>query len=106
MPRRHRWYATGHQRSSNRRLPPATRRRILRQYPACWLALPGICVGKSTQVHHIVEHVDGGTDEDGNLVGVCEPCHTRHSAQQSQKRAVDATWDWKRKPEKHPGVLD
>jgi hypothetical protein len=37
-------------------------------------------------------------------VGVCKPCHVRVSAQRSQKRAVASAWDWKRRPEKHPGI--
>jgi hypothetical protein len=57
-------------------------------------------------VHHIEEFVDGGTDDEHNLTGVCKACHTHYSAQQSQKRAVAAAWDWQRRPEKHPGVLD
>lgn len=89
-----------------RELPASTKRRILHQQPACWFEYPGICTHKATQVHHILDVEDGGTDDDENLAGVCEPCHTHYSAQQSQKRAVAAAWEWKRKPEKHPGVLD
>lgn len=74
----------------------------------CWFKYPGICTGwdANIQVHHIIEAEDGGSDDPDNLVAACEACHVHYSAQQSQKRAVEAAWDWKRKPEKHPGVLD
>lgn len=110
--KQNRWAATGHARSSNRRLPERIRRRVLHKHPICWLGLPGICTGKSEEVHHTLEvaDMDGPNDprvrEESLLVGVCKACHTRHSAQQSQKRAVNAAWDWQRKPEKHPGLLD
>src|SRR5690349_9839691 len=94
-------------RNGAKRLPEALRRRVLRKYPTCWLNLPGICLVQSTQVHHKVDAADHGPDDpnpdrEDNLVGVCEPCHTKHSASTSAKRS----WSWKRKPEKHPGVLD
>lgn len=89
-----------------RDLTPAEKRKVLHNQPVCWFRYPGICTVKSTQVHHIVDVEDGGDNEDDNLVGACEPCHTHYSAQQSQKRAVQAAWDWKRRPERHPGVLD
>lgn len=76
----------------------------------CWFQYPGKCIGTGpkaqVQIHHVIEVEDGGTDDDENLVLACAPCHVHYSAQQSQKRAVAAAWDFKRKPEKHPGVLD
>jgi 5-methylcytosine-specific restriction protein A len=95
------WTKRG-ERKGAKRLPESQRRRILRRYPTCWLALPGICTGTSTQVHHVVDAADEGPDDDVNLVGVCRPCHTHYSARASARRA----WDWQRKPEKHPGVID
>lgn len=79
---------------------------MLKEWPHCWLRIPGYCIDASTQCHHVVDAADGGTDTLDNLRGVCKPCHTRHSAQVSQRKSVAAAWDWKRKPEKHPGVLD
>ncbi|MBB2770546.1 UNVERIFIED_ORG: 5-methylcytosine-specific restriction endonuclease McrA [Mycolicibacterium obuense] len=99
------------QRKGRKRLPEPLRRRILARYPTCQLAIPGICTRESTQVHHVIDAADGGPDAeclpDGTpqLVGVCKPCHTRVSAQRAQKRSVAAAWDWKRRPEPHPGVL-
>lgn len=93
-----------------KRLSPALRRKIIARDHArgCWFKYPGICTNwrGRIEVHHLVEVEDGGGDDEDNLVACCKSCHTRFSAQQSQKRAVAAAWDWKRKPEKHPGVLD
>ena len=91
-------------RKGAKRLPEPLRRKVLRNHPRCWFAFPGICTGKSTQVHHVCAAEDGGSDDYENLVGACAPCHTRHSAQESQQRAVAAAWDWQRKPERHPGA--
>ncbi len=92
------------------KLSPAQRKRITDRDRArgCWFKYPGICMGWTAkiEVHHLVEVEDGGTDDDDNLVAACQPCHTHFSAQQSQRRAVAAANDWKRKPERHPGVLD
>lgn len=102
------WPRTGRvsPRKGAKRLPERVRQKVLKEFPYCWLRLPGICTGKSEQVHHVLDAADGGTDDPANLRGVCRACHTRHSAQVSQKRATESAWDWKRKPEKHPGVLD
>lgn len=97
---------TERKKRNSERIPERTRRKVLKDYPLCWLSLPGICIGTSTQVHHVVDDADGGTDDPENLVGVCKPCHTKHSSQVSQAKAVEAAWDWKRRPEKHPGILD
>lgn len=101
------WKQRG-ERKGAKRLPEKLRRRVLHDHPFCALALPGICTGRSTQVHHICDAADFADPNDpridayDNLTGVCAPCHTKHSAQQSARRS----WDWKRKPEKHPGILD
>lgn len=96
-------------RRNKRNTPPLSeriRRKVFKSYPYCWLAIQGICTHKSEQIHHVIEDADGGTNELDNLVGVCKACHTYYSAHDAQKRSVKAAWDWQRKPEKHPGVLD
>lgn len=104
------WDADRPRARQGKKLPPAQRRRIISRDRArgCWFQYPGICTGSRglVEVHHIIEKEDGGQDDDDNLVLACKPCHVHYSAQQSQKRAVTAAWDWQRKPEKHPGVLD
>lgn len=96
-----------------KKLPVTKWRRIVardrRARKGCWFLYMDICLGieqPNVEVHHLVEVEDGGTDDDDNLVTACKPCHTRFSARQSQKRSVKAQTDWKRKPERHPGVLD
>lgn len=93
-------------RNNGNRIPEKLRRKILKQYPYCWLRLEDICTLRSEQVHHVLADIDGGTNDPENLVGVCKPCHVRYSCQDAQKRSVQAAWDWKRQPERHPGVLD
>lgn len=91
------------------RIPEAQRQRIIKRdrERGCWFKYPVICTGWTAkiQVHHLVEFEDGGDDSDDNLIASCERCHVHFSAQSSQKRAVAAANDWKRKPEPHPGVL-
>lgn len=92
-------------RKGKKRLPESQRQRILARYPECWLKIPGRCTGKSTQVDHVIDAEDGGSDEDHNLRGACQPCHEYKSAVNSQRRSVAKQTEWKRKPEPHPGVL-
>jgi 5-methylcytosine-specific restriction protein A len=48
-----------------------TRRRVLAQQPVC-----ARCGAQSTDVDHIVAKRRGGSDDEGNLRGLCHPCHT------------------------------
>ncbi|HEX4725682.1 MAG TPA: hypothetical protein VH333_24435 [Pseudonocardiaceae bacterium] len=41
----------------------------------CTLALPGVCTGVATQVHHIAGKAHG--DDPRLLVACCEPCNGR-----------------------------
>lgn len=97
-------------RKGKKRLPESQRQRVIHRDTArgCWFRYPGICTGMTgeIEVHHLIDAEDGGADDDDNLVAACRPCHVHYSAQQAQKRAVAAASDWKRKPERHPGVLD
>lgn len=103
------WQTRRGHRQGARRLPEKKRRRILNRYPQCWLAIPGTCQGKSTQIHHVRPASDFDEYDDlrnidaeyinGNpqLVGVCAPCHRAETVRQR--------WSWQRQPERHPGVL-
>lgn len=113
VPRPSNWPKGGQKdrrRSGKTKLSAAKRARIIAQSKArgCWFKYPYICTGLDgkIEIHHVVDDADGGTDDDDNLVAACQPCHTHYSAQRSQQKAVAAAWDWKRKPEKHPGILD
>jgi len=52
---------------------------ILARDPLC------ACGAPSTEVDHIVSKAKGGTDEPGNLQGICEPCHKAKT--ESDKRS-------------------
>jgi 5-methylcytosine-specific restriction endonuclease McrA len=94
-----------------RKLPPRLRRKIIARDKAsgagCYFLFLDICTGLDgvVEVHHIIEVEDGGSDDEDNLRAACKNCHQRWSARQSQKRAVKAAWDWKRRKEDHPGVI-
>lgn len=94
-------------RKGARRLPERLRQRILRRYPTCQLAIPGVCTGRSVEVHHhVVDAADGGPDEEWNLRGVCRECHRWLSARRSAERAAGARGGRHlREPERHPGIL-
>jgi 5-methylcytosine-specific restriction protein A len=57
-------------------------------------------------VHHIIEQVNGGTDDDDNLMSVCEPCHERKTQElraELSKRRKAAQKEAKRRS--HPGYI-
>ncbi|WP_246228971.1 HNH endonuclease [Mycolicibacterium psychrotolerans] len=51
----------------------------------CQLRIPGLCVGRATDVDHIVEVADGGSDTLDNAQSCCAPCHRRKTAQHAAK---------------------
>ncbi|AHY84162.1 HNH endonuclease [Mycobacterium phage Tesla] len=100
-------------RKGARRMPEKLRREVIKRDRkmgrGCWFLYTDICLGidqPRVQVHHIIDAEDDGPDDLDNLVTACTPCHVRYSARVSQKRSVAKQNEWKRKPEKHPGVLD
>lgn len=104
------WEQRG-ERKGARRLPEALRQKVIARDRAsgrgCYFGLPG-CLGinqRRVEVHHIRDAEDGGDDHEFNLITACKPCHTTHSARESQRRSVAKQNEWKRKPEPHPGVL-
>lgn len=48
----------------------------------CQLAFPGICTQVATQVDHVIPvwYTQEDDVEDGQLQGVCKPCHDRKSS--------------------------
>lgn len=105
-------YAKRGARKGARRLPERLRLKVLKRdrdlNRRCYFDFSDICTGLTgrVEIHHVVDAEDGGTDDEENLISACRPCHRRQSGIDSQKRSVAAANDWKRKPEKHPGVLD
>lgn len=106
MTRRSGWPATGRhsERRGTKRTPEALRRKVIAKADRCYFSFPDICQWGTgpVEVHHICEAEDGGRDEETNLAAACRPCHTRWSAQQSQRRSVQKQNEWKRKPETRP----
>jgi 5-methylcytosine-specific restriction protein A len=82
-----------HSRSGWGRRPPANayayssgwserRRQVLeRDGYRCQLRY-NVCVGRASQVDHIVQPEAGGTDALENLRAVCRPCHARRTGRQ------------------------
>jgi len=99
-------------RKGARRIPERTRQKVIKRDRElgrdCYFRFNDICLGLTgaLEVHHVIDAEDGGSDEEDNLITACRPCHRRHSAIESQKRSVAKQNEWKRQPEKHPGVLD
>ncbi len=80
---------------------------MLKKYPTCWLAIPGVCTGASQEVHHRWPVAAGGTNDlylpsgEAQLVGVCRKCHARVSVADSAPNGTRVL----REPEPHPGVI-
>ena len=49
---------------------------------ACQLRYADICVGKASQVDHIVQPEAAGGSDLANLRAVCRPCHARRTGRQ------------------------
>jgi 5-methylcytosine-specific restriction enzyme A len=62
---------------------PERRARVLeRDGYRCQLGYPGICIGKATQVDHIVQPEAGGGSDLANLRAVCQRCHATRTGRQ------------------------
>lgn len=69
----------GVRRSTTRPLPPnwkEIRARILERDDLCVICTLNV----STNVDHIIDRFDGGTDDDDNLQGTCQSCHSSKTA--------------------------
>ena len=65
--------------SSPYKLTDAMRKSVLAEDPIC-----RICgVNPSTRVDHIVSRAEGGSDERGNLRGICYACDKKRIGQQA-----------------------
>lgn len=71
----------------------AARRRVfLEQNPTCAAAIPDLCTGQATQVHHVISRSrwPGGYLEESNWAALCQACHqwiTEHP-----RDAEDSGW--------------
>lgn len=41
----------------------------------CEARIADVCAGRGAHAHHILMRSQGGTDDMGNLIWVCPPCH-------------------------------
>jgi 5-methylcytosine-specific restriction protein A len=80
----------------------AVRKRVLeRDGYQCQLRYADICVGRASQVDHIVQPEAGGTNDLANLRAVCRRCHARRTGQQgalAKQRAIAKRHAQQRKP--------
>nr|WP_238270386.1 HNH endonuclease [Paraburkholderia terrae] len=53
-----------------------------RDHGLCQPCLQKGRVTEASQVDHIKAKADGGTDDDGNLQSICEPCHKTKTARE------------------------
>lgn len=70
----------------------AIRKRILRRDYICRMCIKKGKVNRdsvSTIVDHIVNLESGGSNEDNNLQGLCEPCHTEKTNMEARKGRDD-----------------
>jgi 5-methylcytosine-specific restriction protein A len=58
------------------------RRVLVRDGYLCRLRYADICLGKASQVDHIVQPEAGGTNDLANLRAVCRRCHARRTGRQ------------------------
>lgn len=63
--------------------------RILARDPLCkcCLSMSPSIVSPSVEVDHIVPRHLGGTNEEGNMQGICVPCHRAKTASEKAARA-------------------
>lgn len=62
------------------------RERVLsRDGGLCQPCLRGGFTKTATEVDHIVNKAEGGTDDDNNLQAICEPCHKAKTAQEAAR---------------------
>lgn len=88
-----------------RGVPAKVRRRIINRDKECQLGFVG-CTVTIDEVDHIINVASRGLERErdvdpNNLQGVCKHCH--HI--KSQAEALAGRTVWKRKPERHPGLL-
>jgi 5-methylcytosine-specific restriction protein A len=62
--------------------PKRVREVLERDGYRCRLNFPDICIGRASQVDHIVQPEAGGTNDPSNLRAVCVPCHRRRTGRQ------------------------
>lgn len=66
------------------------RRRYISMHPYCEKCFQNGIFREVDEVHHIRPLVDGGTNEDDNLMSLCRSCHAKiHGDRRDRKHTVD-----------------
>jgi 5-methylcytosine-specific restriction protein A len=61
----------------------------LQREPRCqWVENGERCEAEATEVDHVTERQDGGTDATSNLASLCVPHHRLKTARERQRRAT------------------
>jgi len=85
----------------------AIRGRILKRDNGLCQARDEGCEGNAVEVHHIVPIELGGTNDDDNLISLCEMCHYRRTTEQRQQRAARVNAEKREQARRnHPGRID
>jgi 5-methylcytosine-specific restriction protein A len=63
-----------------------TRERWLRAHPLCVECERQGRASAATQLDHIIPLGDGGSDDESNYQGLCEPCHKAKTAEENSAR--------------------
>lgn len=63
------------------------RARWFRKHPLCVKCNALGRVSAATQLDHITPLIDGGSDDDENLQGLCDDCHKAKTADEASRRA-------------------
>ena len=63
------------------------RKSVLREQPLCPECEARDILEPATEVHHINDNANDNSRE--NLVGLCKPCHSRHTARDMGKTVID-----------------
>lgn len=90
---------------------PRTKARILqRDYHRCQYVRYDTgrrCLAQATEVDHIIERADGGTDDDTNLRAICEWHHARKTGRHGGRRSGEARRARRdAAAPQHPGLID
>ena len=64
------------------------------------------CGDTATEVDHIVNAAQGGSDDPANLAAICGPCHKQKTAAETAAARWAPNRRTQRPPERHPGLID
>jgi len=69
-----------------------------------WVDAGVRCSGPADEVDHVIEHIDGGPDDDTNLRSLCLPHHRAKTAAHANRTRWSKAAR-RRTPPPHPGLV-